>query len=239
MLGFLKPFQRRKSRTAGLLAASRAGVERAIEALPEAGLADMLLDLAARSGVDLGDLVERAVERAGTLAARAGESTSSLVQSQAARELAERARVRAAELAVRAGAAGLGSALAPRRRRSRLPLALGLIGGIAAGSALAYLLTTRQGAELRAKLLGQPAPVIEEETVVVVVEGSEIPVANPSAPPPTARVRSANPVQNVMETIRLRYREARNAARQTQEETARTLWREYSEDMQHRAADSG
>jgi len=166
------------------------------------------------------------------------------MQSQTAREFSDRARARAAEFASRAGAAGLGSALAPRRRRSHLPLALGLIGGLAAGSALAYLLTTRQGAELRAKLLGQPAPadsVVEEETVVVVVEGSAQAGAatTRSGLPSVAEARAVNPVQSVMDSIRLRYRQARDAARRTQEETSRALWREYTEDVQHRSAESG
>lgn len=245
MLGFLKSFQRRKSRAAGLLEASRAGVERALEALPNAGLADTLLDLASHTGVDFSELVERARERASDLATRAGESAGELVHGQGAHEISDRARSRAAELAMRAGAAGIGSALAPRKRRSRLPLIVGLAAGVAVGGVLAYFLAPRQGAALRARLLGQapPEPAIEpiiepafqDETVVVVVES---PAAASGTSlremPRAAAARVTTPVQNAMDAIRLRYRQAREAARRTQEETARELWREYSEDVQHR-----
>lgn len=216
----------RQSHSAALLDASRAGVERVREALPELSLSDVFADLAARTGVDLQEVAERVLDRLGDAVALAESEASGLADTETAhqlRALAGRAAGRATELAYRSGAERFFDAMPRRRRRSNTGLILLSAGlGLAAGSVLAYLLLSRT-AQLRR---GQRAPSTTEgptvpgpETIVPAVGAHRVeaqPVASPTSPldQPIARLRA-------------RLHAATRAAHAAESETERRLWHEY------------
>ncbi|MGI8553709.1 MAG: YtxH domain-containing protein [Dehalococcoidia bacterium] len=232
------PFRRRKSRTAALLQAPRAGVDRVRDSLPETHLTDAFLDLATRTGIDLGDLLGRGVDRLGDLAGRANEGAGNLKKRDSGKQAlqtAAQARQSVAELAARAGAQRLSSAIAAKRP-SRTPLVTGVLAGLAAGGVLAYFLAPRRGPELRARLTGRPAPPREpfvkpSEQIVIRPMDIDEPTGEPG--PNSARTGIMAPAHNLMDRLRQRYDQARGEAKLTQEETQRQLWRDYDRDVRH------
>ena len=235
------PFRRQTSIRTNLQQAQKVGLERAREMLPDAGILDAFLDLAARNGIDLTELAERATERFSDIATRAGESAGS-VGRQAREvdtgEIARQMRSRAADLASRAGVEGLATAIAPpRKRRSRKPLALGLLAGVLIGGALAYFFVVRESSsDLPEHFEYRPQPQNETQPPVAEPEQSEqsnSDVANLRSLPSDAVEQVASPVQGVVDGLRHRWDLARQEAKETQQTVARELWREYDRDVRH------
>ena len=208
-------------------------------------LTGAFLDLASRFGIDLSELAEQAADRLGEVASRASEGAHELARSDAARQarqftiqarehaaegarelarsdagrqarsITRQARTHAAELVSRAGAEGLAAAIAPPRRRSRLPLALGLLATIGAGAALYWF------------FLKPPSEPSTEET-----ESQDTASTAPApSPQPPMGTRAKNPAQSAMDAVRRRYELARREGTATQEATERDLWRQYDEDV--------
>jgi hypothetical protein len=199
-------FRRRRSR-----------LERVAEAIPQVALADVFADLAARSGVDLGEAAERVFGRLSDAVMRAETSAGALADPETARQLREvaaRAAGRAAELAYRRGAERL---VVQQRRSHRGLLLLSVAAGIAAGSALAYLLVSRS-----AQRRLPPGGTAATETAEPSAPGQALAVSGSRA---VATVTS--PFQGALTGLRRRVREATRAARDAQAESERRLWHEY------------
>jgi hypothetical protein len=218
------PIFRRRSRSSALIEASRVGVERIREALPEAGLADIFVDLASRSGVDLGAVAERVFERLRDAISRAEAEASDLADTDTAqqlRDMAARAAGHAAELAYRTGAERLVEAAVPRRH-SRSNRGLILLGaGLVAGGVVAYMALSRSG-QSRSRPAGQPAPQPDETAGGVTPPGTAITQGDQQAV-----VSTPSPIQQAVEGFRARLRAATRAARAQRSETERRLWWEY------------
>lgn len=219
------PFRRRRrTRPAALLDASRATVERALDALPSSSVADIFVDLASRTGVDLGEVAERVFDRLGELAAQAGDEAAGLADTDTARQLrdlAARAAGRAAELAYRTGTERLLETV-PRRRRSHRGLfVMGAAAGVAIAGGLAYLAAQRR-AEERRRQAGAIGEAGAQETGVSLTEMPRVAVAKATAP-----------VNNFLDRLRHRFATARSEAKAAQAETERGLWRQYAEDVYH------
>lgn len=211
------PFRRRRAPSpSALLDSSRAGMQRALGALPAASVADIFVDLAARTGVDLGEVAERVFDRLGDLAAQAGGQAGTLADTETARQLrdvAARAAGRAAEVAYRTGAERLLEVMPRRRKSHRGLLLLAVAGGLAAGAGIAYLLAQRRAEERRRLQAAAEGPAgVAGETK----EGQ----------PPA-------PVNNLFDGVKQRFALARGEARTARAETERELWRQYAEDVYH------
>jgi hypothetical protein len=216
--------RRRRSPAASLLEGSLAGLDRLREALPDAGLADIVADLAVRTGVDLGEVAERVFERVGEVVARAGIEAEELTEGDRARQLralAGRAAERA-DLAYRMGAERVLEAL-PERRRQRsqrgwILLSAGL--GLAAGGAVVYFVLSKPPVHPP----NQP-PSSPPEPVGGAVESEATPPAIPNERTP--RAFAPRPAPGVFGEIIKRLTAARRAARAAQTSKERQLWREY------------
>ena len=220
--------RRRRSPAAGLLEESLAGIERLRDALPDGGLADIVSDLAVRTGVDLGEVAERVFDRVGEVVARAGIEAEELAEGDRGRQLralAARAAERA-DLAYRMGAERLLEAL-PERRRQRsqrgwILLSAGL--GLAAGGALVYFFLSKppvQPPDQRASASPEPANGDAES-------GDALPVIPDE---PTRRAIAPRSAPGVLGEIVNRLTAARRAARAAQTSKERQLWREYRSDV--------
>jgi hypothetical protein len=217
-------FRRRRSPAAGLLEAPLAGLERLREALPDAGLADVFIDLAARTGVDLGEVAERVFDRLGEVVTRAGSEAEELAEGDRARQLralASRAAERA-DLAYRMAAERVLEAL-PESRRQRsqrgwILLSAGL--GLAAGWALVYFFLSRPPAgSPDQRVSGPPDPE---------ADALDSEAANPAIPvEPARRAIVPRSAPGVFGEIISRLTTARRAARAAQTSKERQLWREY------------
>jgi hypothetical protein len=207
--------RRRRSRAEALLAESRAGVERVREALPDLSLADLLSEIAARSGLDLAEIGDRLRDRLGEVLERAEHEASALGDSEGARMARERAASaasRAADLAVRAGAERLLEGRLGRRRSHKKAIFLGAGLVLVAGGFAAYLLS-KQTAEH-----GSPRPPSTEEHEAQDAAGEHDP-------------SDAQPEGGLLEGLRRRLSQAARAARRAQSETERRLWRQYHDEQ--------
>ena len=204
---FRLPF-RRRSRSARLLAAPRAGLERVAEAISQAALADVFADLAVRSGVDLGDAAERVIGHLGDAVTRAESSAGVLADAETARQLREiavHAAGRAAELAYMTGAERL---IGRRRHSNRGLLLLSVAAGLAAGGAVAYLLVSRRAQNRQA-----PGALPAGQALV---QSGQV-----------AAATVASPFQQTIGRFQQRLRAAVHAALDAQAESERRLWHEY------------
>lgn len=212
-------FGRRRSRVSRLLDAPLENIGRVRESLPAAILADVLSDLAARTGVELADVADRVLERVGDAVSRAGAEAELLAETDRARQLrdlAMRAGERA-ELAYRIGADRLLEAVPERRQRSshRGLILFSAAAGLALGGAVAYLLLARP-AERRPE---------EHQAESGEAEGSDADRAGLIESPPHS-VAHPGP-QGFFEELSQRFSHARRAARAAQRATERRLWHEY------------
>jgi hypothetical protein len=220
MIGNL--FHRRRSRVSRLLDAPLEGIGRVRESLPSAILADVLSDLAARTGIEFGDVADRLIERVGEAVARAGAEAETLADTDRGRQirdLAARAGERA-EVAYRVGADRLLEAVPERRPRSHRGLILLSAGiGLAIGGAIAYFVLARP-AERRPEERTADTP--SEETGNSTEPGSAALTGQSQQ-----RAVAHPPAQGFFDQLSQRLGRARRAARTAQLATERRLWREY------------
>jgi hypothetical protein len=219
----MRLFRHRRSRVSRLLDSPREGIEALRESISASGIpvpaipvpspADLLADLAARTGVDLADVAERLLARAGEAVARAGTEVELLAESDRARQLRDLA-VRAAEqadLAYATSAARVIESLPQRRRRSHRGLILlSAVIGLAIGGGIAYFLVARPAERRPDELGGEPG-----------APGDPIGGESVSQSP---AVRQS---PGILAELGERITRARRAARATQSATERRLWREY------------
>jgi hypothetical protein len=211
---------RRRSRVSRLLDTPREGIERVRESISASGIpvpaipvpspADLLADLAARTGVDLAEVAARLLARAGEAATRASTEAELLVESDRARQLRDLAARAAeqAELAYAASASRVMERVPQRRRQSHRGLILlSAAIGLAIGGGIAYFLIARPAERRPDDQGGEPGDPIAGESV--------------------SRSPATRQSPGFFAELGERLTRARRAARATQSATERRLWREY------------
>jgi hypothetical protein len=223
----LRRFRRRRRVSAALLDAPRAGIERAMGALPSNHVADLVVDLASRTGVDLGEVADRLLERIGDLASRAGDEAMGLADTDTARQLrgaAARAAGNATEFVYRSGGERLLDVLPRRRSRTRRRVVLfGVLAGLTAAGAAGYVVASRRAEQRR-----QDAAAQLSDTDSVSAGSTSL-----SEIPRAAAEKVTAPVSGLLGNLRRRWQVARGEAKTAQVETERELWREYGRDVYH------
>jgi hypothetical protein len=223
----LRLFRRRRTIPTALLDAPRAGIERAIGVLPSSHVADLVADLASRTGVDLSEVADRLLERIGDLATRAGDEAMGLADTDRARQFrgaAARAAGNATEFVYRSGGERLLDALPRRRNRTRRRVMIfGALAGLTAAAAAGYIMASRRAEERRRAAAALP-PGTDDATTGGTSLG-DIPRA--------AAERVTAPVTGLVGNLRQRWQTAHGEGKTAQAETERELWREYGRDVYH------